>query len=245
MAWKNNDEKRREQRKKIILEKGLELWSSDAPLPLRYKWYRSTRHKIRFLKHFYFRSNSKYYLRYSQIARGDSRSCLGPLGEIETRSSKHPSRFEMGWDHPTSKTAKISLEIAGWDQVNTRVRYVYWWMYLGKYSGHTTHTYVDQCTYPISNFLRTRASRSRCHLDSRFLGSCLGVLDRQSPLPISARELGSGPRFGTLPGKLLTAIFGLGLCFYLQCPALNNTRKSGAAAIRSQEQYFSLPNTVS
>jgi hypothetical protein len=49
--------------------------------------------------------------------RGDCRSHLGPLGEIETRSSKHPSRFEMGRHHLTSKTAEISLEIVGRDKV--------------------------------------------------------------------------------------------------------------------------------
>jgi hypothetical protein len=45
-----------------------------------------------------------------------------------------------------------------------------------------TRTYVHRCTYPISNFSRTRVSRSRCLLESRFLGSRLGVLDRESPL---------------------------------------------------------------
>ena len=46
---------------------------------------------------------------------------LGPLArcEIETRSSKHPSRFKMGRDHLTSETAEILLEIMGQDQVST------------------------------------------------------------------------------------------------------------------------------
>ena len=38
---------------------------------------------------------------------------LGP----SARSSKHPSRFEMGQDHLTSETAEFSLEIVGRDQV--------------------------------------------------------------------------------------------------------------------------------
>ena len=58
-------------------------------------------------------------LKYVEFTRGDSQSLLGPLGEIKTISSKHPSRFEMGRDHLTSETAKISLEIVGQNQVGT------------------------------------------------------------------------------------------------------------------------------
>jgi hypothetical protein len=44
-------------------------------LPLRYRWIRSTWHEIRFLKHFYFWSNSKYWLRYGQFSVRELRAC--------------------------------------------------------------------------------------------------------------------------------------------------------------------------
>jgi hypothetical protein len=62
------------------------------------------------------------------------------------RSSKHPSRFEMGRDHLTSETAEISLEIVGRDQVGTtllqsyvRVRYVHRCMYRRNYRIDVPH----------------------------------------------------------------------------------------------------------
>ena len=69
MARKNNNKK---YQKKLYLKKGSNFDRCDQVtsrrFPLRYKWFQSTWHKIRFLKHFYFWSNSKYLLRYGQIS---------------------------------------------------------------------------------------------------------------------------------------------------------------------------------
>jgi hypothetical protein len=58
---------------------------------------------------FYLSLRKSVYLQHNAtfLERGASQSRLVPLGEIETRSSKHPSRFEMGQDHLTSETLEI------------------------------------------------------------------------------------------------------------------------------------------
>ena len=122
------------------------------------------------------------------------------------RDRESPFEIEMRRDHLTSETAEILLEIVGRDQgfysrswVEIRsvrrnyIRTVRISMYVPWYYRVHKRTYIRTCTYPISNFSRTRVPRSRCLLDRDFsdlVSGCTSSYDAQLWTILVTAQLG-------------------------------------------------------